>query len=280
MTEGTQLPTIWEVSDDLWERIEILIAEYDPPKPTGRQRENARKILNGIIYRFRTGCQWNHLPEKYGDDSTVHRTLQRWEEINLFEMLWSLLVAECDVLKLVDWQWQAADGWLGKARSGGDESGPNPTDRAKNGTKKSLLTDARGGPLSIVIAPANVNDHKLLAETIEAIVVERPQPTPRKQQHLCLDKGYDNQPSREVVKQHGYIDHIRRIGEEKRDQQGKQKHPARRYVVERTIAWLSKCRGLLIRYERKSEIYLAQLQFACALLWYRRLPLPKSGFSN
>lgn len=279
MAEGTSIPTIWETSDDLWERIEGLINEHDPPKPTGRKREDARKILNGIIYRFRTGCQWNHLPEKYGDDSTVHRTFQRWVEINLFEMLWSLLVAECDELELVDWEWQAADGWLGKARCGGDEIGPNPTDRAKNGTKKSLLTDAAGGPLSIIIASANVNDHKLLEETIEAIVVERPKPTPRKKQNLCLDKGYDNRPSREVVKKHGYTDHIRRIGEEKLDQKGKKKHPARRYVVERTISWLSKCRGLLVRYERKSENYLAQLQFACALLWYRRLPDPATGFS-
>ena len=279
MTEVNQLPTIWEAPDDLWERIEALIEEYDPPKPIGRKREDARKILNGIIYRFRTGCQWNHLPEKYGDDSTVHRTFQRWVEINLFEMLWTLLVAECVELALVDWQWQAADGWLGKARSGGDEIGPNPTDRAKNGTKKSLLTDAAGGPLSIVIAPANVNDHRLLEETIEAIVVERPKPTLKKKQNLCLDKGYDNQPSREVVKKHGYQDHIRRIGEEKLDQKGEKKHPARRYVVERTISWLSKCRGLLVRYERKSENYLAQLQFACALLWYRRLPDQTSGFS-
>ena len=92
-----------------------------------------------------------------------------------------------------------------------------------------------------------------------------------KPQHLCLDKGYDNQASREIVKKHQYKDHIRRIGEEKLDQQGEKKHPARRYVVERTLAWLSKCRGLLIRYEKKSENYLAQLQFACALLWYRRL---------
>jgi putative transposase len=279
MTEGTQLPTIWEAPDDLWVRIKALIDEHDPPKPTGRQREDARKILNGIIYRFRTGCQWNHLPEKYGDDSTVHRTFQRWVEINLFEMLWTLLVAECDELARVDWQWQAADGWLGKARSGGDEIGPNPTDRAKNGTKKSPLTDAAGGPLSIVIAPANVNDNKLLEETIKAIVVERPDSTPSKKQNLCLDKGYDNQPSREIVKKHGYTDHIRRIGEEKLDRKGKKKYPARRYVVERTISWLSKCRGLLVRYERKSENYLAQLQFACALLWYRRLPDPKSGFS-
>jgi putative transposase len=199
MAEVTPIPTIWEVSDDLWERIEELLNEYDPPKKTGRKREEARKIINGIIYRFRTGCQWNQIPEKYGDDSTIHRTFQRWVEINLFEMLWSLLAAECDELALLDWEWQAADGWLGKARSGGDDVGPNPTDRAKNGTKKSLLTDAAGGPLSIVVAPANVNDHKLLEATIEAIVIERPEPTEEEPQNLCLDKAYDNKASREIV---------------------------------------------------------------------------------
>jgi len=81
-----------------------------------------------------------------------------------------------------------------------------------------------------------------------------------------------------VVKKRGYQDHIRRISEEKLDRKGKKKYPARRYVVERTLAWLSKCRGLLIRYEKKSENYLAQLQFACALLWYRRLPAPATVF--
>jgi putative transposase len=271
MARSKSLPTIWEVPDALWERIEWLINEYDPPKPTGRSRADARRILDGIIFRFRSGCQWNHIPKDYGDDSTIHRTFQRWVAINLFEMIWSLLAAECDELALVNWKWQAADGWLGKARSGGDEIGPNPTDRAKNGTKKSVLTDAAGGPLSLVIAPANVNDHKLLAATIDAIVTERPKPTRQEPQNLCLDKGYDNKVGHEVVKKHGYKCHIRRIGEEKLDRKGKKRHPARQYVVERTLAWLSKCRGLLIRYERKSENYLAQLQLACALLWYRRL---------
>jgi len=110
-------------------------------------------------------------------------------------MLWSLLVAENEELGQVDWEWQSADGWLGKARNGGDAIGPNPTDRAKNGTKKSVLVEADGGPLAIVLAPANVNDHKLLEETIEAIVVERPQPTEEEPQNLCLDKGYDNKPT-------------------------------------------------------------------------------------
>lgn len=272
MAHLNRLPTIWELPDDLWERLNDLINEFDPPKPTGRKRANARRILEGIIFRIRTGCQWNRIPKVYGDDATIHRTFQRWVGIQLFELIWSQLVAEGDYLGLVQWEWQAADGCLGKARSGGDQIGPNPTDRAKNGTKKSLLVDGAGGPLAIVVAPANVNDHLLLEETLEAIVVERPTPTRRKPRHLCLDAGYDNAPSREVVREYSYQGHIRPGGAAETPARQQPQYPARRWVVERTIAWLSKCRGLLVRYEKSSDNYLGLLQFACALLWYRRLP--------
>jgi len=77
MARSKCLPTIWEVPDDLWERIEWLLNEYDPPKTTGRSRTDARRMLDGIIFRFRTGCQWNHIPKVYVDDSTIHRTFQR-----------------------------------------------------------------------------------------------------------------------------------------------------------------------------------------------------------
>ena len=66
--------------------------------------------------------------------------------------------------------------------------------------KRSLLVEADGGPLSVVVAGANVRDDKLLEATIDAIVVERRQPTEEALQHLCLDKGYDNQSSRELVR--------------------------------------------------------------------------------
>jgi putative transposase len=148
--------------------------------------------------------------------------------------------------------------------------GANPTDRGKNGTKKSLLVEAAGGPLAVVIAPANRHETKLLAATLEAIVVERPAPSEEQPQHLCLDKGYDNPSGEAAVAEHNYVGHIRRIGEEKLDAQGEKRHPARRWVVERTFAWLSKCRALLVRYDKKSSNYLALLQLACALLWFRR----------
>jgi putative transposase len=100
--------------------------------------------------------------------------------------------------------------------------------------------------------------------------VERPKPTQKKPQHLSLDKAYDNAPSDQVVAEYGYVGHTRRKGERppaKKDR----KYPARRWVVERTFGWLSKYRAILVRYDKKSEIYLGLLQFACALLWYRRL---------
>jgi putative transposase len=133
-----------------------------------------------------------------------------------------------------------------------------------------VIVEADGGPLGVVVAGANVHDTKLLNATIESIVVERPEPTARSPQHLCLDKGYDNPTGHRTVKQQNYTPHIRRIGEEKLDRKGRKRHKARRWVVERTLAWLSKCRAILVRYAKKSSNYLGILKLACALLWYRR----------
>ena len=109
----------------------------------------------------------------------------------------------------------------------------------------------------------------MLRATLEAIVVERPAPTKATPQHLCLDKGYDNAPAEAVVTGAGYVPHIRRIGEEKLDDQHEKTCPARRWVVERTFAWLSRCRAILVRYDKLAERYLATVKLACGLLWFR-----------
>src|SRR5271157_5690616 len=122
--------------------------------------------------------------------------------------------------------------------SGGEKVGKNPTDRGKPGTKKSVLTDSDGGPLGVVIAGANVVDQQLLEATIEAIVVERPDPE-EVEQHLSLDKGYDNPTGHEVTEEKGYIGHIRPIREDCREKRLPGRRKARRWVVERTLALLS-----------------------------------------
>ena len=158
--------------------------------------------------------------------------------------------------------------WLsGQSPLSGEKTGRNPTDRGKPGTKKSIVVEADGGPLGIVIAPANVHDTKCLEETLEAIVVERPE---EPVQHLCLDKGYDNPTGRKAAENADYRHHIRRIGEEK-PKTTQRRYKARRWVVERTISWLQKCRAILVRYDKNAQNYLGLLQLACALLWFRRL---------
>jgi len=117
------LGTIWRVPDELWEKVALVLQEVDPPVGNGRPRINQRAALDGIIYHLRTGCQWNALPVEFGDDASIHRTLQRWISKGVFELIWSLLVAECDDLGGVNFDWQSADCSMGKARQGGIKSG-------------------------------------------------------------------------------------------------------------------------------------------------------------
>lgn len=134
-----------------------------------------------------------------------------------------------------------------------------------------MIVEEDGGPLGAAIDGANVHDTKLLGATIEAIVMDRPKPTPKAPQNLCLDKGYDNPTGRETAARHKYTPHIRRIGEEQPVRHGPRKHKPRRWVVERTLGWLSKCRAILVRYDKHGFNYLGLIQFACALLWFRRI---------
>lgn len=109
-----------------------------------------------------------------------------------------------------------------------------------------------------------MHDTKLLSATLSAIVVEPPDV----EQHLCLDRGYDNPTGRAAVEEFGRVPHV--AGTRSAEKRSKRAKP-RRWVVERTFAWLQKCRGLLIRYDKKAANYLALLQLGCALLWIRRL---------
>jgi len=117
--EAKPLATIWQVPDELWKIIQPILDKLDPPAPTGRKRIDPRAALNGIIYQMRSGCQWNVLPKQFGDDSSVHRTFQRWIRKGVLDRIWAVLVEQCEEPGGVDWRWQSADGGMGKARFGG-----------------------------------------------------------------------------------------------------------------------------------------------------------------
>ena len=125
----------WELSDSLWLQIEPLLPKVKSRyRGRGKQRKHIggrpaadrRKLISGILFVLRTGCQWNRVPRIFGDDSTVHRWFQRFVEDGVLEELWAVLLSECEELGALDWRWQAADGSMGKARLGGAKRGPIP----------------------------------------------------------------------------------------------------------------------------------------------------------
>jgi transposase len=110
---------------------------------------------------------------------------------------------------------------------------------------------------------------KLVRETIECLVVERPEPTAEEPQGMCLDKGYDYQEVRDTLTEFGFTAHIRSRGEEAHALKREAGKRARRWVVERSHSWLNRFRRILIRWDKKTHNYLAFLHFACALIAFR-----------
>ena len=151
----------------------------------------------------------------------------------------------------------------------GKKCGPNPTDRAKKGVKRSLLTEAHGVPVGLAVDGANRNDFKMMQATLESIPVNRPKPTRKKPQGLCLDKGYDYDEVRDLAKEFWYTAHIRSRGEEAQTLKRQAGFKARRWVVERTHSWMNRFRRILTRWEKKAENYLGLLHLVCAIITYR-----------
>ena len=151
----------------------------------------------------------------------------------------------------------------GKGSQRGDLSGPNPTDRAKRGVKRHVLTDARGVPLAVQITGANVHDKWMVAKTLDSVPLRWGRGV-RRPEHLCLDKGYDYRDVDDQVRARRITPHIRRRGES--PLLGCVRGKPRRWVVERTNSWHNRFRGLLIRWERKGCNYLALLLLGSALI--------------
>lgn len=127
-----------------------------------------------------------------------------------------------------------------------------------------MLTDQRGVPLGVAVSGANTHDVKLLQATFDSVPVTRPQPTARRHQHVCLDKGYDSAEVRRFLKRRHYRPQVKSRGQEESLRKKNPRFQARRWVVERTHAWINRFRRLLIRWEKKSDNYVAMLQPAFA----------------
>ena len=172
-------------------------------------------------------------------------------------------------MKGLDWSWLSLDGALTKSPLGGGGTGPNPTDRGKSGVKRSLLTEAEGIPVGLVVGGANRHDMKLARATVDSSPTPRPAPTPGRPQGLCLDKGYDYDEVRRILAESGFTAPIRSRGEEAQAIRKEAGFQARRWVVERTHSWLNRFRRILVRWDKSPRNYIAFLHFACALIAFR-----------
>jgi putative transposase len=162
---------------------------------------------------------------------------------------------------------------MGKAPLAIECVGANPTDRGKNGRKRSLLVDERGVPLSLVASGANRHDVKLLPDTLDRTVVARPAPNAKRPQHLCADAGYRGASARNAVLDRNYKPHIKQRREEVAAKRTRPGYQTRRWVVERTHSWFNRFRKLLVSFEKSEASYLALLSLAAAIIsWQQIIP--------
>jgi putative transposase len=271
-TPNNRTTTGYRISDELWAVPHPLLPVYVNPHPFGggRPRMSDRHCADAIFYVLRTGCQWQALDQtELCAHSTAHDRFQAWVQAGVFLKLWQAGIKRFEELCGIDWDWLSMDGAMTKAPLGGEKTGPNPTDRGKSGVKRSVLTEGHGVPVGLTIAGANRHDMKLVRPTIESMVIERPEPTEGQPQGMCLDKGYDYEEVRATLKDFGFTAHIRARGDEAQKIKREAGFKARRWVVERVHSWMNRFRRLLVRWDKKSENYLAFLHFACGLIAFR-----------
>ena len=144
---------------------------------------------------------------------------------------------------------------------------PIPRIGGKKGTKRSILVDEYGVPLSVCVSGANTHDSRLLEKTLDGIMRKRPRTNPETRQNLCLDAGYVGMKT--TVLSRNYCPHIRPRGEEAKAKR-KGKKP-RRWVVERTLSWINRFRKVHVRFEKKAANHLGLLELVCGMIAWRQI---------
>ncbi len=260
------------VTDELWEKVEPLL----PPPPQRRFRFPGRKpldyrhVFTGILFVLKTGMAWDDLPAELGCGcgKTCHHYLRLWHATGVWRQLHHLLLSELNGADQIDWERALIDASFAEAPEGGEDTGPNPTDRGKSGSKHHVMTDAQGIPLAATVTAANVNDVTQVFQVLTDLeaVGGKPGPKREKPERLQGDRGYDSEPVRRILRWLGITPLLAERNTEHGSGLG-----IYRWFVERTISWLHSFGRLRRRLDRLTEIQEAFLRIACALVCLRFL---------
>lgn len=262
------------VSDELWAIIAPLLPpERAKPKGGRPRRISDRAALTGILFVLKSGIPWEMLPQELGCGSgmTCWRRLHNWQRVGVWKRLHHRLLQRLSDAGRIHWERASLDSASVPAPGGGEQTGKDPTNRGKLGTKRHIVVDRQGTPLAVSISGSNVHDSRILEEAVDAIPPLRLPGTrrgrPRKRPvKLHADKGYDFPRCRQALRRRGIVPRIARRGIESSERLGRY-----RWVVERTLSWLNRFRRLKVRYERRADIHEAFLSLGCALICWRTL---------
>jgi transposase len=259
------------VSDALWERIAPLLPPRKPRRfrYPGRKPLDERKILTGIIFVLKTGIPWEDLPQEMGCGCGMSclNYLKAWHQAGVWLALHQILLQELEDADQIDWSRGAVDASFARALGGGADTGPNPTDRSKLGSKHHLEVDAQGLPLNVTTTAANVPEVNEVVELVDSApaVVTAAGDLRQHPDELYGDRGYDSEPHREAMRQRGIDPHFAK----RRTAHGSGLG-IYRWVVERTVSWLHSFRRLRLRTDRNDQVHEAFVELGSALIcmWF------------
>jgi transposase len=228
-------------------------------------------VLTGILYVLRTGIPWDYLPRQlgYGSPSTLWRRLRDWQQAGVWQAIHHTLLNWLAKLDGIDWSHALVDSSSIRAVGAGELTGPSPVDRRKAGSKRHVLTDGRGTPLTLRLTEAQRNDTTQclpLLDQVPPLVGPTGGRPRRKPLAIVGDAAYGSRANRDGAAQRGILPLLampRRI------------HGSGlgvvRWPVENVMARLNAFRRLRVRYERRADIHLALLYLACAVITWQRL---------
>ncbi len=257
-----------DIVSSLWFRIKGLLPPKRSPGPKGgRPPVDDRLVLEGIVFVLMSGIAWRFFPRQFGcSRSTCWRRIRDWQQLGIWEKLHAILLAELNRRRKLRWSRSVVDSSSVRALEGGEKTGPNPTDRARRGTKHHLLVDGRGLPLAVRSTGANRHDLTQLVPLLESVPPVRgkrgrPRRTARR---LYGDRAYDSEPTRQELRRRKIKPYLARRNTAHGSGLGKY-----RWVIERTVSWLHGFRRLRLRWERRADIHQAFLTLAACIICIR-----------